>query len=526
MMCDGPMNIFSHISYRMLVALSVLVVAAGGFAWYHARSAQLPTDTMVVHAGGQMNEVIVSGTVQSAQNVDLGFAQSGRVAQIYAAVGDVVKAGTLLAEVDNGDARAALAQSKAALQAARSELASLLSGTRPEQIAVTQSQITGDESAIAQAEQGIVNAIQNAYTVSNDAVYNKTDSIFNNPQSLSPQLVFSVSDSQLASSIVNARVAIGPAIATWQSDLTTLSENTDLATSTQEAQSNLSRVVSYLSLANGVLNAALVGVQASQSTLNSYIASIATARANVNAAQTSLTAAQTAVQNARAALDRDQKSLVLEQAGSTSDQIATQQAQIDAAAAAVENTQAQLSKTQVTAPFDGIITRMDAKVGAVVSPNSPQISMISNGLFQIVSYIPEVEIAEVSIGQHASTTLDAYGPDVFFPSVVIAIDPGNTLVNGVSTYKTTLQFLANDSRIRSGMTAASDIATENATGTVEVPQGAVFSKGNTTVVQTIKGGAIVDVPVTLGSEPSVGDVEVLSGLHDGDTIVLDPITSR
>lgn len=518
-------NIPHHV-YQVLAGCAVLAAVAGAAFWYRSQTSVLPTDTMVVHAGIGMGPIVVSGSVQAAESVDLGFAQSGRISQIDVAAGDTVKKGALLASVDTGTVQASVEQSQAALETAQAQLAALQAGTRPEEIAVTQAQVSGDQDALLQAQQTVVNALQNAYTVSSDAISNKSDSALSNPQSSLPLLAFITTNSQSASTIASERVAIGQTLSSWRGEAAALTTASDLAAASAQAQANLASVASYLGDMNAALNSSVAGVIASQSAISGYIASVALARSAVNAAQTSLTAALAAQDSAEAALARDEKSLALEQAGATQDDVAAQSARVDAARAALASAEAALAQAQITAPFDGTVTRVDAKVGSIASPGNPQVSLISDGLFQIVSYIPEVEIAGVSVGDAASTTLDAYGPGVVFPASVIAIDPGNTLVNGVSTYKTTLQFKDADPRILSGMTASSAIAGQDISGAIAVPQGAVFSKNGGTVVQTLRSGTVVDVPVTLGVMPAVGDVEVLTGLRDGDVIVLSPDVSR
>lgn len=521
------MNLRTILSNRYVLTVVALAVIAAA-AWVLVSHSGAPVGaTLTVHPETFVQDISVSGSVQAQQNVDLGFAQSGRVSAVYAAVGDEVAAGTPLAQIDNGDLRAAVAQQEAALQAAQAELASLKAGTRPEQIAVTQSQITSDQTALAQAAQSVADAIQSAYTESDDAVHNKLDQFFTNPRTSNPQLSFSTSNSQLATTLVNDRTAIEPVLVAWQGDASALSASApDLSSAEAESQKNLAQVSALLSDANAALNAAVATTQVPQATIGGYITSVATARGNVNAAQSALTAAITGLQSAQASLDRDQKDLVLEQAGSTADDIAAQAAQVAVAEANVESAQAQLQKTIVAAPFDGTVTRMDAKVGEVVSPSDPQISMISNGLFQIQCYVPEVEIAQVAVGDLASSTLDAYGPETYFAAKVIAIDPAETSVNGVSTYKTTLQFLNADPRIKSGMTADVDITTESIPRTFAVPQGAVFQKGGQQVVQVLRAGHPVDVPVETGGNSAVGNIEITSGLFDGDTVVLNPDTTK
>lgn len=520
------MKLSALLTHKVLfVAIAIIVIVLG--AWlYVSKSSPSYGATMVVNAGEFTEGVTVSGTVQAAQDVDLGFAQSGRVADVYAKVGDTVKAGTLIAEIENGDLRADVAQKQAALDAAQAQLDSLENGTRPEQIAVTQTQIDSDNAAIAQANQAIVNAIESAYTISDDAIHNTADQFFVNPHTSTPTLSFQVSDSQLETVLESERASIDATLASWQSESAALTPASDLSAAASTTQQDLAAVSQLLSSANAALNSAIPTASVPQTTIDSYAAGVAVARSYVNAAQASLTTAQTTLQTARAALAKDQKNLSLQQAGATATDIAAQEAQVAASQAALEAAQAQLQKTIVVAPFDGTVTRLDAKVGEVVEPTDPQISMISNGLFQIVCYVPEVEIAGVQVGDEATTTLDAYGSQTYFTAKVIAIDPAETIVNGVSTYKTTLQFDAADPRIKSGMTASVDITTDAVQNAIAIPLGAIFQKNGAQVVQVVRGSRLFDVPVGVGGSSQLGDVQITAGLQSGDMVVLSPDTSQ
>src|SRR3989344_5127125 len=93
------------------------IVMAAGAVWYFffRQSGPLP-QLLVVHPVNFAQQISISGTVQAAEDVDLGFAQSGRVSGVYAKVGNTIRHGALLAQIDNGDVRANLAQKQAALQ--------------------------------------------------------------------------------------------------------------------------------------------------------------------------------------------------------------------------------------------------------------------------------------------------------------------------------------------------------------------------------------------------------------------------
>ncbi len=500
----------------LLYALAALAVVFGG--WFFFFRGGTSSETLVVKRADFTEQVSVSGTVVATQDVDLGFSAAGRISHVYAKVGEEITEGTTIAEVENGDLRANLLQKQAALATEQAKLESLKNGTRPEEIAVVRAAVDNDVVTLAQADQAVVNAMQDAYAKSDDAIRNKVDQFFNNPRSGSPQLTFQVSDTQLALNLQAERAAIERTLIAWQSDTSSLLPSGDLSA---EARTNLTAVLSFLIDASAALARGISSASVSQSTLSGYAADVATARTNVNAAQTTLTTAQTTRASARAALDKDQKTLALDLAGSTQADMDAEVARVESAQAEVQSAHAQLAKTIVVAPFSGIITKMDAKVGAIVSSNTSEISMISNGVFQIETYIPEVSVVNIKMGNEATVTLDAYGSSVPFEATVVSIDPAETIHDGVSTYKTKLQFKAADERIRSGMTATVMITTASTQNTIAVPKAAVYERGGQSFVQVQNGKHDEERPVRTGAS-SLGQVEITAGLSEGDTIILAP----
>ena len=475
--------------WRYAIIALILVVAGGYF--YLGNNGDSGA-TFTVTPGDFIRKVSVSGTVIAAKDVDLGFAANGRISGAYVKVGQRVYAGAVLAQTENGDLVADLAQAKADLDA-------LLSGTRPEEIAVA-------TISVANAESALVDAIKSAYTTSDDAVRNKADQFFTNPRT-DPKLSFIVSNVSLKSSIESDRIAVESALLKWAL-LTKNLTSANARDSAKQSQSYLAQVTALLADSNSALNQGIPDQTTSASTLSSYITTLATARTSVNSSVSALTTAMTA-------LDSALKNLTLKQAGSTEDSVVAQRA-------VVANAQSALAKTYVTAPFTGVVTRMDAKVGEIVSPTTSLISMQSDGIFQIETYIPEVAISDVMIGNIATTTLDAYGISVEFPAVVIAVDPAETIKDGVPAYKTTLAFLKADSRIRSGMTANVIINIGTLTNAIVIPSGAIGNKEGKPYVSVYSDGKATSRDVVTGTSPALGQTEVLSGLSDGEIILLTP----
>lgn len=493
------------VSRSRYTLFAIAFVALGGY-FFVAQDKDFGA-TFTVSGGDFKEQVSVSGTVTAAKDVSLGFAANGRISGVYAMVGQHVTAGNVLAETENDDFSATLAQKQSTLRVAEANLASLKAGTRPEELTVASLSATNAKSSL-------INAVQSAYTVSDDAIRNRADALFTNPRS-NPKLLFTVTNANLITLVERNRVEIEPILSDWALLIVKLTPE-NAAASAKQTETYLAQVTTLLANANLALNQGVSDQVTTASTLSSYSTALATARTNVNTAVTTLT-------NSVTALDAAESTLALKQAGSTNEAIVAQEAVVAAAVADVQSAQAQLTKTRVIAPFSGIVTRMNAKVGEIVSPSTSEISMQSNGIFDIETYIPEVIIVRVAVGNQATTTLDAYGSSVAFPAAVVAVDPAETLKDGVPTYKTTLTFLEANPAIRSGMTANVTIVTGVLPDAIVIPVGAISMKDGAQYVSVVHGGNVTSRAVVTGPSPALGQAHILSGLSDGEVILLEPI---
>ena len=103
---------------------------------------------------------------------------------------------------------------------------------------------------------------------------------------------------------------------------------------------------------------------------------------------------------------------------------------------------------------------------------------------------------------------------------VALVDPSETIIDGVSTYKTTFVFDTEDPRIKSGMTANITVTTDQKKGVVVIPQDAVYLLNGDKVVDTVSGGKVITKKVITGGISTNGDLLILSGISEGDVIKL------
>lgn len=513
------LQVFRWVKIRPRASAAAALLVAGLALFFLIRDGNGGAETLVIEPTDFVGQVTVVGTVVSPRAVDLGFTQSGRIAFVYARPGDAVASGRTLANIENGDIRALLLQKQAALDMQRAKLVSLEQGTRPEQVAVTESSVAAARATLEQADRALMDSLEDAYFVAEDAVRSKADQFFSNPDTSSPKLTISVGSSQQEIDLESGRAAAGALLARWKERLSaTAPGNISAAEETRQALSSISSFVSKASVA---LQGATPNPSVSQADIDGFVSDIAAARGSVSDASSALTSAVTVRKKEEAALTTAEKNLALAKAGATGADLDAQRAQVKAAEADVMAAEAQLLQTLIWAPFAGIVTRVAIEPGEIISPNASALSMISTGAFQIESFVPEVNISDLETGNMATATLDAYGSELEFGAIVVSIEPAETVRDGVSTYKTILQFKNPDPRIRSGMTANVMIETARKQGAIVVPKGALIQKNGKTTATVLVQGDTAELEVRTGSE-SLGLVEIVQGLAPGDMLVLNP----
>jgi RND family efflux transporter MFP subunit len=331
------------------------------------------------------------------------------------------------------------------------------------------------------------------------------------------QLTFSTGDLQLKSDLESGRVSLELLFTMWRTKTPSIDDQSYI----EMVENNLSAIQRFLDNAAKAVNGLTPSFGMSQTTIEGYRADITTARTNINAAITNITSAEEKLRSAETAFVVSERELSTKKAGSTPEEILSGEADLERAKAAADSIRAQLAKTVIVAPIAGVVSRQDADVGEFVAAGTNLISLISASDFEIEASIPEADIAKVSLGQSARVVLDAYGSENPFEARVVRIDPAETVIDSVSTYKIELQFTQKDDRIRSGMTATIEIESKRNVGVLAIPQRFIKSReGKRFVLVGAKKEDAREVEISLGLRGSDGFSEVTSGLTQGDTLIL------
>lgn len=506
------------IIYSVILGVIVLIIVYFAFL----RQGPQPPSVAIVKYADLIQEVSATGNVKPAKSVDLAFSKSGKISNIYVSVGRRVSAGQALAALDNSEIRPLILQAEATLESQQAKLDQLKKGTRPEQIIVSEADLAKAQQDLANYYNGAVSILNDAYAKADDAIRNQADTLFTNPNSNSPQFVISSSDSQAVIDATSQRTLVRDQMREWLTELQTLKISPPQKTLDQilsDSKNKISTVRSFLIRISDVLNSP-VGVSASS--LATYKTNIATARAEVNLAGSNIDSQEQLINSQKITVQKMDSQLLLQKAGSTPEEIAAQEALVKQAQANLENYKAQYENTILRSPFNGIVTKVNPEAGEIASVSSPSISLISDAKFQIDANIPEVDIPKIKINDSARITLDAYGNDVVFEAKVVSIEPAETIIEGVPTYKTTFQFVNGEDEIKSGMTANIDVRTAEKKNALVIPQRTVKIDGSskTVLILNLDGKTTSEVKIETGLRGSDGNVEIISGLKEGDKVII------
>ena len=127
---------------RILFVILVLVLALGGatFWWFRERAHPGDPHTLLLHGNVDIREV------------NLGFRVAGKLSQVALDEGDPVKAGELLARLDDEPYRREVEESRAQTASLRARVQLLEAGNRPQEIAQARAAAREREVTLANAE--------------------------------------------------------------------------------------------------------------------------------------------------------------------------------------------------------------------------------------------------------------------------------------------------------------------------------------------------------------------------------------
>lgn len=461
------------------IGLIVLVViGGGGYAYYQYvylpqqnANSQPVLQTATVRQGNLELLASGTGTLIAPNSVDLAFQTGGQINAINVKVGDTVKAGDVLATVDDTSAQIALVQAKR----------NLLDLTSPGAIATAQ-------GAVATAETTLESALNHLEYIISPPVLHWEDEVAKAQQA--------VKDAQTA---------------------------LDANPNDKTLQQKLKDAQNYLEYAQ----ASLVGAQASYTEY--YVPNTFTVKTFNRATRqwtkyvaaptdADITAARAAVAAAQASLQEAQYLYAALTGGTVPDNATgTGLTNLESAQLAVRSAQATVDGTKLVAPFDGTIMAVNNIVGDTVGASTVVISLSDLSHPTVEIFMDTSDWGNVKAGYAANVTFDI-DPNTVYTGTVTSVDPGlytesnTTVVRGYVKLDSVSNF-----NIPLGDSASVDVIAGQANNAILVPVAALHQAGDQYTVFVQQNGKLTLRVVQIGIQDA-SFAQVLSGLQVGDVV--------
>jgi multidrug efflux pump subunit AcrA (membrane-fusion protein) len=243
-----------------------------------------------------------------------------------------------------------------------------------------------------------------------------------------------------------------------------------------------------------------------------------------------VTTAQQAIGSAQALVDL--RAAELEKARAARDEaaaeprdidLASYEAEVDRASSAYSSAQARLDKAQMRSPISGNVTNVDVEPGEQVVASETIITVqTTQEQFKIVADVSESDISKVSLGDTVELTFDAFGSESVLFGTVGEIDPAEKMIESVVYYEVTvyLEQAQQSLALRPGLSVDLVITTDRKDSVLTIPQRAVESDNERNFVKVLVDGKPEKKEVTTGLRGDLGRLEIVSGLEEGDEIII------
>ena len=197
-------------------------------------------------------------------------------------------------------------------------------------------------------------------------------------------------------------------------------------------------------------------------------------------------------------------------------------ARIDQANADVSGARIYAGYSRLVSPINGIVVSKQADVGTMAMPGALLITIENDSSYQLEVAVEESELSNIHLHDQARVEIEAIGQKDLTCSVVEIVptaDPNSRSYN----VKLALPAIAG-AQLRSGLYGRASF-TSGQRQALAIPQKAVMQRGQLTSVFVVDQSGVARLRLVKTGKSFDEKIEVLSGLNDGDEIVVDGLSA-
>lgn len=191
---------------------------------------------------------------------------------------------------------------------------------------------------------------------------------------------------------------------------------------------------------------------------------------------------------------------------------------MDVAQARVQQEKARVAKTSIMAPFSGVMGLRQISPGAYVKTGDSIVRIEKISAIKLDFRVPELYAGRLARDQEVAIALDAF-PGEKFMGRIYAIEP--TVDEKSRTVLARAQVPNVDGKLKPGLFARVSVRLDHRDNAIVLPEQSLVPQGKEMFVyKIIDGGKTQITKVQVGGRRP-GEVEIVSGLAAGDTVVTE-----
>jgi membrane fusion protein (multidrug efflux system) len=179
----------------------------------------------------------------------------------------------------------------------------------------------------------------------------------------------------------------------------------------------------------------------------------------------------------------------------------------------------QMQRTEVRAPFDGVISDRKVSAGDTASLGKELLKVIDPASMRFEGMVSADQIGSVKAGQSTSFRVNGYGEQEFTGKVRRVNPAANVTTRQVEVL---VDFTGKTQPKLAGLYAEGRVETESSSG-LTVPATAIVRDGDKASAWRVKDNKLQKAAIALGDrDPRTGEYAVKNGLAEGDQLIRYP----
>lgn len=514
----------------IIIALILLVI----FLLVRNNGDKPEQNIYTVELGTITQEIFEPGTIKKGDEINLSFANSGRIKKIYFKEGDIVKKNETVAILDTDVLNINLEKAKLNLSAAEINLKKLISVGSDKDIEAAMIALDNANTALNSAIQNLEETDRvSSERISN--LYNDSLSIINSSVLVSEMAYddvriildryFPKFYNQDARNGILARDRIKASV----DEIKYYHSLGDVDKTLEITQKNLKSIFNDMDAVINILDQPIYrdisqadkliintqknNINQSLTSVTSMIGSISLAK-SIRNSEMSLAEAQKKA--AEGSLNQAQNELNRIMSSARGEDIDLARLQVNQAQKEINLLNKMINDSVIKAPTDGKIIRVNFKDLEIVQVGIPVVTMVSENIYQVELNIYEGDISKINIDDPVTIEVVAI-PDKKFSGNVSFIDVASKVIDGVIYYKVLIDIDNPSDKMKVGMTADVTITPYKKENVLVIPKRAITDSK----VSLIKTNEVIEErTIKTGLSGSNRMIEVLSGLEVGDKIII------